>query len=66
MHCLETDMYNFYDPEDLTCYYFGINEDFVGQAGLNYWQNKERLFIIDQLSYMDLQEWCYDLDWVGC
>lgn len=55
------------DIDDLVWYYLGFDNDPKGHAGLDYWENRTRLFIVDQLRYDDLlMEWCYGLDWVGC
>lgn len=45
--------------DNLVAYYICLD---VGDV---YFENRARLWITHQLHYIALQEWCFELDWVG-
>lgn len=47
------------NDEDLVAYYFGFPE------GSAYFDNRARLWLSWQLNYLELQPWCYKLDYWG-
>jgi hypothetical protein len=52
-------MDEFMDPDDMAGYYICL------EAGDAFFHNRKRLWIADQLDYLLIQEWCFDMNWMG-
>lgn len=51
--------------EDLCAYYFGVVYPDGSDAYSGYAENRARLWITYQLCVLPLQDWCFELDWIG-
>lgn len=49
------------DLPELISYYLGFSHKLSDQ----FFDNKDCLWISEQLDYLDLQDWCYEFNWTG-
>ena len=50
------------DIYDLTAYYFGFEMPEFSPAA-EYHENLSRLYLYFQFDFLELQDWCFEMDW---